>query len=155
MNYRAFVLSVTGFVLACSGGGIGRHVGTQDGGADAGSNQAASDAAVTEAASDTTTRDAGEFACGDATCGPSQICLTPAYGCLGFALPDSGICPDGWVFDPTFSGCLESPPTPSCVSPAPGTGSFDCWEQGASPGCETVNAPIPSSCGRICRATCA
>ena len=138
-----------GGVIGSGGGGS-----LGGGGADAGSDQAAGDAAATEAASDSISTDAGKFACGDATCGPSQICLYPAYGCLGFPLPDSGICPDGWVSAPSGDMCVQSPPTPSCVSPAPGEGSFDCSQQGASPACQTVNAPIPSGCSRICRAIC-
>jgi hypothetical protein len=124
-------------------------------GADAGSNQAAGDAVVTEAAGDGISTDAGDFVCGDASCGPSQICLYPAYGCIRIALPNSGICPNGWVSDPSGGGCVQSPPTPSCVSPSPGQGSFDCSGQGADPTCGTVNAPVPSGCSRICRATCA
>jgi hypothetical protein len=140
-----------------AGGGIGSGGGGSlgSGGADAGSNQAANDAAVAEVASDGISTDAGRFVCGDATCGPSQICLYPAYGCIMFRLPDSGTCPDGWVPDPTGGGCVQSPPAPSCVSPAPGEGSFDCSGQGADPTCATVNAPVPSGCSRICRGTCA
>ena len=99
--------------------------------------------------------DVGEFACGDATCGPSQICLYPAYGCIGFGLPDSGICPDGTEYSDASGGvCVQSPPPPSCVSPAPGTGSFDCSAQDAGATCRTVNAPVPSGCSRICREIC-
>jgi hypothetical protein len=57
-------------------------------------------AAVTEAASDAASTDAGEFACRDATCGPSQICLYPAYGCILLVLFDAGTCPDGTVVVP-------------------------------------------------------
>jgi hypothetical protein len=135
---------ITLCATGCSGGGKSA-VGAQEGGADTRSNEAASNTAST---------DAGELACGDATCGPSQICLYPPYGCIGIALPDSGICPDGWVSDPSSGGCVQSPPAPSCVSPAPGEGSFDCSGQGADPTCATVNAPVPSGCSRTCRAIC-
>jgi hypothetical protein len=159
-----------------AGGAIGSGGGSSlgSGGADAGSNQAAGDAAateaasdvavteaasdvaVTEAASDAVSTEAGEFACGDATCGPSQICLYRAYGCIALALPDSGICPSGWEYSGATGGrCIQSPRTPSCVSAAPGTGFFDCSGQGAGAGCSFVNAPIPSRCSRICREICA
>ena len=148
------MLVVTVGTTGCSGGG-NRAVGTQEGGADTGSNEAASDAAVTEAASDAASTDAGEFACGDATCGPSQICLYPPYGCILLRLPDAGICPDGWEYDDASGGgCIQSTPPPSCVSLPPGTGSFDCSGQGAGATCGVVNVPVPSGCSRICRAIC-
>ena len=154
MNRRGLILSVAGVVVACGGGG-NRAVGTQEGGADTGSNEAARGAAVTETASDVASMDAGEFACGDATCGPSQICLYPAYGCILLVLFDAGTCPDGWEYsDASGHFCIQSPPSPSCVSLPPGTGSFDCSGQDAGPTCGTVSTPLPSGCSRICRAIC-
>jgi hypothetical protein len=99
--------------------------------------------------------EAGTFACGDAVCDPSQICLYPPYGCIQLALTDAGVCPDGTDYSDASGGCLPPVPTPSCVSPAPGEGSFDCSGPDAAPDCDTVNAPIPSSCSRVCRAICA
>lgn len=102
---------------------------------------------------DDASSDAGTFACGDALCAPSQICLTPAYGCLSVALPDSAECPVGT--EPVGASCLPPNPPPSCVSPAPGTGSFDCSSGDAGAACSVVNAPIPSGCSQFCRANCA
>ncbi len=93
------------------------------------------------------------FVCGDATCEPSQICLYPAYGCVAFTLPDSGICPHGTEYSEASGVCVQSPPPPSCVTLASGSGSFDCSGQGDAT-CSTVSVPIPSHCGRICRAIC-
>jgi hypothetical protein len=117
----------------------------EEGGTDTGSDQAAGDAALT---------DGGELACGDALCSPSQICLTPPYGCVAAALPDAGVCPDGTYYSDASGGCLEPPPPPSCVSPPTGVGSFECSGE-ADADCSTLNAPIPSGCGRVCRANCA
>jgi len=168
---RVAALVVAGLAcLACTDGsslkpGGGRGTGgqgdcicdfLQTGGAiGAGGTTGAGGVIGSGGASDGASTDAGQFACGDATCGPSQICLYPAYGCIGMAPPDSGICPDGWGSAPGGDGCVQSPTVPSCVSPAPGEGSFDCSGQGTSPTCRTVNAPVPSTCSRICRATCA
>jgi hypothetical protein len=111
------------------------------------SDQAAGDAALT---------DAGEFACGDALCSPTQICLTPAWGCAAGPPNDGGVCPDGTEYSDASDRCLQvQPPPPSCVSPAPGTGSFDCSGGEEGNACSTVNAPIPSGCSRMCRAICA
>jgi hypothetical protein len=99
--------------------------------------------------------DADRLACGNTFCDPSQICLYPAYGCIAMPVPDSGACPDGWEWSTTSSACVQSRPTPSCVTPTPGQGSFDCSEGGRYPSCATVNTPIPSTCSRTCRAICA
>src|SRR5579863_4927797 len=64
--------------------------------------------------------DAGTFACGDAACSPSQICLYPPYGCIQLALTDAGVCPKGTTYSDASGGCLPPVPTPSCVSPSPG-----------------------------------
>jgi hypothetical protein len=98
--------------------------------------------------------EAGTFACGDAFCSPSQICLTPAYGCVVARLPDAGPCLDGSQYSDASGSCLQYPPPPSCVYPAPTEGSFDCSGGDAGAACSTVNAPIPSSCSHICRAIC-
>jgi hypothetical protein len=110
------------------------------------SDQAAADAAVT---------DGGAFACGDALCSPSQICLTPAYGCAAGPPNDAGVCSEGTEYSDASNQCLQTVPLPSCVSPPPGAGSFDCSDEGAVPACSEVNAPIPSTCSRFCRAICA
>ena len=119
---------------------------------DSGSNadQAADDAALADA----TLMDGG-LGCGDALCSPSQICLTPAYGCVAQPPSDAGVCPDGTEYSDASGRCLQSPPPPSCVSPTPGTGSFDCSGGDAGAKCDVVNAPIPSGCSRVCRAICA
>ena len=145
MNHRGIVLFVTGFTAACGGGVTNSTVGTEEGGAEAGRN---------EAASDTPSTDGGAFACGDATCGPSEICLYPAYGCIMFVPPDGGVCPDWTEYSDAASGCVELPPPPSCASPGPGEGSFDCSGGGAYPGCGVVSAPIPNGCSHVCRGIC-
>jgi hypothetical protein len=136
-------------------GGSGATIGSNDSGAGGTGAGGAIDAAVTEAARDAASTDASGLTCGDATCGPSQICLYPVYGCLGLALPEAGICPDGTIYSDASGGiCVQPPLPPSCVSPASGAGSFDCSGQDAGATCRTVNAPIPSGCSRICRANC-
>jgi hypothetical protein len=108
-----------------------------------------------EEGGDAALTDGGGLACGDALCSPSQICLTPAYGCVAMARPDGGVCPDGTEYSVASGGCLESPPPPSFVSPPPRAGSFDCSGEEADADCSTVSAPIPSGCSRVCRETCA
>jgi hypothetical protein len=113
---------------------------------------AAGDAAPGDAASS----DAGAFACGDALCDPSQICLSPAYGCTADNPSDAGVCPDGSSYLDAAGGiCLPPLPAPSCVSPAPGAGSFDCSGPDAGASCSEANAPIPAGCSRYCSAICA
>ena len=99
--------------------------------------------------------DADRLACGNSFCDPSQICLYPPYGCIAMPVLDSGACLDGSEWSTTSSACVQSRPTPSCVTPTSGQGSFDCSEGGKYPSCATVNAPIPSTCSRTCRAICA
>ncbi len=128
-----------------SGGGAGSESGlASDSGG--GSDQAAGDAILT---------DGGGFACCDALCSPSQICLTPAYGCVAGPPSDAGVCPDGTEYSDASGRCLQSSPPPSCVSPTPGTGSFDCSGGDAGANCDVVNAPIPSGCSHVCRSICA
>ena len=98
--------------------------------------------------------EAGTFACGQAVCSPSQICLYPPYGCVQLALTDAGVCPDGTEYSDASGGCLPPIPTPSCVSPSSGD-QFDCSGPDAGPDCDNAIAPIPSSCSRICRGICA
>jgi hypothetical protein len=126
----------------------GSESGSESGSAlDSGSSsdQAAGDVALTD----------GGLACGDALCSPSQICLTPAWGCVAGPPNDAGVCPDGTEYSDASDRCLQVQPPPSCVSPAPGAGSFDCSGIGTAAGCETANAPIPSGCSRMCTGTCA
>jgi len=114
----------------------------------------APDADGNEAGSDASLTDAGTFACGDALCDPSQICLYPAYGCVALAASDGGACPAGTQYSDASGDCLPPIPTPSCASPSPGAGSFDCSEGSGDALCSVVNAPIPSACSRICREDC-
>jgi hypothetical protein len=109
----------------------------------------ASDAAAADSESE-----AGTFACGDARCDPSQICLT-FYGCLAVSPSDAGICPDGTEYWDGSGRCMPPPPQPSCVSPAPGDGTFDCSGGDVAADCGNVSAPIPSQCGHFCRLNCA
>jgi hypothetical protein len=99
--------------------------------------------------------EAGTFACGASVCSASQICLYPPYGCIQLALTDAGVCPDGTEYSDASGGCLPPIPTPSCVSPAPGDGSWDCSGGAVGFGCDLVNAPIPSRCSHFCRWICA
>jgi hypothetical protein len=98
--------------------------------------------------------EAGTFACGDAACSPSQICLYPAYGCIQLALTDAGVCPNGTTYSDASGGCLPPVRTPSCVSPSPGD-ALDCSGPDAGPDCDNAIVPIPANCSRICRAICA
>jgi hypothetical protein len=144
--------------LGCGGSAIGatNSDASEDGnGIDEGAVVPAGDGAASDG--DVAPTDAGAFPCGDAQCDPSQICLTPGWGCIGLPRNDGGACPEGTEFWDAIGPagvCLPPPPPPSCVSPAPGEGSFDCSEGGAYPSCGTVNAPIPSGCSRICRGIC-
>ena len=151
--------------LSASCGSSGSNDGTENG--DAATNDAASSSgsdggsaldsggSSDQAAGDAAFTDGGDFACGDALCSPSQICLTPAYGCVAGPPNDAGVCPEGTEYSDASDRCLELPPPPSCVSPAPGAGSFDCSWGDAPPGCDEVTAPIPSTCSRMCQGTCA
>lgn len=81
--------------------------------------EAAADSTSQEAESgiDAGASDSGGLPCGDASCGPTEICLYPAYGCAA----GSGRCPP-----------------PSCVSPPAGAGSYDCSPGGVeTPACGT------------------
>jgi hypothetical protein len=124
---------------AAGGGGAGGGLGGRAGGTSGQGGQT----------------DGGDLACGDVRCQPSQICLYPAYGCVIVASPDAGVCPGGSEYADAAGACLDVPPAPSCVSPTPGQGSFDCSGADAGATCGTVNAPIPSGCSRICRSICA
>lgn len=97
--------------------------------------------------------DAARFACGNTFCDATQICLYPAYGCISIGPSDGGVCPSNFHLSDAGTDCLQNPPTPSCVTPAAGSGSYDC-SQGAGGPCIDVNAPVPTSCGRICREIC-
>ncbi len=161
--------AVAGLSAGC--GGSGSNKGTESG--DAGANDAASSSSggesgsesgsaldsggsADQAAGDAALTDGGEFACGDALCSPTQICLTPAWGCAAGAPNDAGVCPEGTEYSDASDNCLQvQPPPPSCVSPAPGAGSFDCSGIGTAAGCDIANAPIPSGCSRMCSASCA
>ena len=115
----------------------------------------ASEVSQAEVPRDGSWTEVGELACGDAICGPAQICLYPAYGCIGLVVPDSGICPEGTGFSSTNGRiCIQTtPPSPSCTAP-PATGSFDCSGPDTGNRCRTVNPPIPETCSRICRRLC-
>jgi hypothetical protein len=96
--------------------------------------------------------------CGNTTCAASEICLYPPCGCIVSTDPktDSGACPDGDTFSDALGTCFVPPqcPPPSCLSPAPGTGSFDCSGGDGGVGRSPVNAPIPDRCSHVCRSIC-
>jgi hypothetical protein len=98
-----------------------------------------------------------EFACGNAECSSSQLCVYPPYGC-GAIVPEGGVCPAGSMLTaPNGSvggACVSAQPMPSCMTLNPGEGSFDCSGGDAGIECDNVSAPIPERCGRICRADC-
>ena len=163
---RSFVVVLFFWTIAC-GGATGTALPAGEGGTDTEGDAASmdgtgtayqgeggTDSANDQAAGDAASTDGGEFACGDALCAPSQICLYPPYGCVALKLPDSGVCPEGTEYLDASGSCLPPPPPPSCVSPAPGEGSFDCSGQDAGASCTVVSAPIPSGCSHICRAIC-
>jgi len=166
----AFAVSLAGGALGCGGStneatgsdasarGDDAPAGGDSEGLDAGdavvppSDGEASDA--TGSNSDATPTDAGAFACGEAICNPSQICLYPAYGCVGLRQNDAGACPSGTQPVNGSDLCLPPPPAPSCVSPTPDE-SYDCSGADVGGDCSLVSAPIPSHCSRICREDCA
>jgi hypothetical protein len=53
--------------------------------------------------------DSGTFSCGDAICGPMQICVYPP-ACLGFPPPDGGTCPTDTTYSPDAGACLAINP---------------------------------------------
>jgi hypothetical protein len=98
--------------------------------------------------------DGGGFPCGDALCEPPEICLYPAYGCVGVPRNDAGNCPSGTEPVGDASNiCLPPAPSPSCVSPTPGD-QYDCDGPNTVQDCSFVSAPIPSACSRTCRENC-
>jgi hypothetical protein len=115
------------------------------------------DTALGDAASGDAAPDGPRIPCGNTTCAASEICLYPPCGCIAFTDPqtDAGDCPDGETYSDALGACYVPPrcQPPSCVSPAPGTGSYDCSE-GDGGTCGIVDAPIPDRCSHVCRAIC-
>jgi hypothetical protein len=136
----------------------GCHRGTIDAVDGSTDRSVSSDAPPGDGPPSDTTPDGPRIPCGNATCPPSEICLYPPCGCIASEDPktDSGACPDGDVYSDALGSCYAPPqcPPPSCVSPAPGTGSFDCRDGDAGVDCSPVNAPIPERCSHVCRAIC-
>jgi len=132
-----------------------RTIDAVDGSAD---RSASSDAAPGDAARADAEPDGPRIPCGNMTCAPSEICLYPACGCIAFMDPrtDAGDCPDGEAYSDALGSCVVPPQCqpPSCASPAPGSGSYDCSEPDGGSGCSPVNAPIPDRCGHTCRSIC-
>src|SRR5580692_7078533 len=100
-------------VLACGCGGSLVTGAEPPRGTDGGALDAEVDTGAvvptTDAGSVVPPKDAGAFACGDALCEPSQICLTPAWGCIAFSVPpnDAGACPDGTEFSGAAGACAQ------------------------------------------------
>jgi hypothetical protein len=152
-------------VLGCGGGASGAASDAAppaEGGPDA-AEEAANDAAAPLDATgagaedggiEAAASDDGGLACGDAQCEPSQICLTPAYGCVAEALIDAGVCPAGAVYWDASGTCVQNPLAPSCVSPTPGR-QYDCAGGDGGADCSHAGVPIPKSCSRFCRDDCA
>jgi hypothetical protein len=148
-------------VLGCGSAngtpGSGASASGDDGGLDAGTLVPSTDGALLDAApsnGDAAPADAGQLPCGDASCDPSQICLTPAYGCVAGPPDDAGVCPAGTQYDDASDRCDQLPPAPSCVSPTPGQ-QYDCSWGDVPESCSIATAPIPSECSRMCRLDCA
>jgi hypothetical protein len=96
--------------------------------------------------------DSGTFPCGDAICGPMQICVYPP-ACLGFPPPDGGTCPTDTTYSQDAGACLAI--TPSCVSPgAAAQGTLDCSGGDGGAVCTAVGLPIPIGCSRTCHTNC-
>jgi hypothetical protein len=166
----ALALALAGGAFGCGGSTAGATGGDASTGSDAsadadgGGLDAGADAVLsppdgtasdaTGSNGDATATDAGAFSCGEALCDPSQICLYPAYGCVGLLRNDAGECPSGTEGSDASNVCLPPPPPPSCVSPTPG-GTYDCYGGDAGEDCSLVSAPIPGRCSRICREDCA
>jgi hypothetical protein len=121
--------------LACSVACGGTTIGAGDAkeaGPDIGDDEASADAGG-DADADADATDTAWLSCGDAQCGPSQICLYPPCGCAREAGP-----------------CAP----PSCASPPPGSISLDCSGEEAGAECDNVSVPVPSDCNRTCRSIC-
>src|SRR5580704_13071280 len=55
--------------------------------------------------------EAGTFACVDALCSESELCVYPACGCSVIMEPmtDAGACPDGTAFSDVIESCFVPP----------------------------------------------
>jgi hypothetical protein len=129
-------LVLAGWLVGC-GGSAGS---TSSDGADAGS--ADGDAAAPsdgQSGGDAPPPADGPFACGAATCSPTQYCVNPCCGGAPLscdAQEDGGACPPGTTYNPgacaSFPGnrgpCAPppcTPPSPYCVdSPSQASGCF-------------------------------
>jgi hypothetical protein len=120
-------------LLACTGACGGTTAGPADSGADSQVSSQDAGADSQEAAAEASL-DSGEFVCGDAACDDTQICFYPACGC------PMGGGPCG---------------PPSCVTPTPGMGTYDCSAGDAGAKCSMVHPPIPMTCSRECHGICA
>src|SRR5580692_8456369 len=63
--------------------------------------------------------DAGSFACGDAACSATEVCVYPLSECVlqTHPLTDAGSCPAGTIFSADVLGCLGSPTCAQGFSP--------------------------------------
>jgi hypothetical protein len=102
-------------------------------------------------ATDAASTDAG-FACGNATCGASQICVYPPCGCLRPIAPsDAAACADGSGMD-----CNQQPscpPPPYCFTPSPQM-SVSCVDEGDGGLAGTLTGPVPNDSTHACYTAC-
>jgi hypothetical protein len=166
-NVRPLLALAAWLTVGCGGGTITSQ--SNEGGIDAASDQAGRDVSIPDAGVD-----AEGFACGEATCGPSQICLYPPCGCVGEiwpALNDAGACPAGLTYDMFAGDCtatggfaspIDSGACPDgwtyipianmCNKPCP-LGTPSCVTPDAGSKYEEYNCPADGS--PICWGTCA
>ena len=134
MNAWKALLLLTGLMLGCGG---------------------KSTSGTAQMATDGGSADAGDFGCGNATCKAAEICYYPPYGCIGFSVADGSACPSGTQPSETTGECVQSAPTPSCVSADSLKGeSVTCTPSVDDANCDIVTPPIPSGCSHVCRGIC-
>jgi len=157
---------VTFMLLAGCGGGQrgadagGGAAGGGSGGAAAGHAGTTGTAGTVGSAGSTGTGGAGQLACGSATCGANQICVSPSCGsgvqvCL--PLGDAGQCPAGFKRTDQCSpgsgpGCVPppcEPPPPFCVDIPSACGATPTCSCLAANVCQQQNGQYGGTCATV------
>jgi hypothetical protein len=152
-RYRLFVVLGVPLVVACGEtaltAGPGSEAGAEAGAGDTGST----DTGPTDASAPS---DAATFACGEASCVGTEVCVHPGCGCLIAIYPvtDSGSCPDGTAFADAVAGCVPVEMTcPPAYCWSPNGYSLQCSGQDGSLSGTFDTSPDGSDL--VCYAPCA
>jgi hypothetical protein len=104
--------------------------------------------------------EAGTFACGDALCAETELCVYPACGCAVIMEPmtDAGSCPDGTAFSDVIESCFVPPKCqPAFCAPPPdpdsGATYYCTGQDGTLSG--IISGPLPSGSSHVCHGNCA